>query len=217
MSALWRTAAAAGLLLAAGCSGSARIHLIPAERKKISAQRPLIARYDVSHCHYWVNQRQELCLSFSDENQAAEGTAGRRSFDLSLILGPMPAGRARNYAVDRRTMRAIIHEGAEHRRYGSLFGIVGVWFDEGGEVLHGRFRVWAKQQDYKVWRGWSGDLRVLLVGEFEARPDTGRGERSLERTELGGLKRPLPPGRPVRVYGPPGQAEPLPPQQSRVR
>lgn len=217
MSVLWRTAAAAGLLLAAGCSGSARIHVIPAEHKKISVQGPLVARYDVPNCYYWINHRQELCLGFSDENQAAEGTAGRRSFDLSLVLGPMPAGRARNYAVDRRTMRAIVHEGAEHRRYGSLFGIVGVWFDEGQEVVHGRFRVWAKQQDYKVWRGWGGDLRVLLVGEFEARPDTGRGERSLQRTEVGGLKRPPAQARPIRVYGPSGQAGPLPPQQRRVR
>ncbi len=201
----------------AGCSGSAHIHLIPAEHKKISTERPLITPYDVGRCHYWVNQGQELCVAFSEENLAAEGTPGRRSFDMSLVLGPVPAGWGRNYAVDRRTMRAIIHEGAEHHRYASLYGIVAVWFDQDEKLLQGRFRIWAKRQDFQVWRGWSGDLRVLLVGEFEARPDALRGVQVWKRTEVGGLKRPVHIGRPGRVYGPPVEEKPQPQREGPGR
>ncbi|MHC4093098.1 MAG: hypothetical protein ACYSVY_22975 [Planctomycetota bacterium] len=205
------TALAAATFLAAGCSGSAHLYVIPAEHKRIDMRGPLVVRYDVPHCYYWVNQRQELCAAFSYENVAPEGTARRRSFDLSLVLGPLPAGRARNYAVDRRTMRAILHEGAEHRRFASLYGIVGVWFDERHRVLRGRFSIWANQQDYKVWRDWAGDRRVILRGEFTALPDGGRGTESLDRTEVGALKRPPPANRPRRVYGPAIEVQPAQP------
>ena len=95
--------------------------------------------------------------------------------------------------------------------------IVAVWFDQDEKLLQGRFRIWAKRQDFKVWRGWSGDLRVLLVGEFEARPDALRGAQVWKRTEVGGLKRPVHIGRPRRVYGPPVEEKPQPQREEPGR
>ncbi|MCP4251709.1 MAG: hypothetical protein GY778_32135, partial [bacterium] len=129
--------------------------------------------------------------------------------DLSLLLVPPPANLGRNYTADRRTLRALISGASRRWRFGSLYGIVGVWFEEPGDaILHGRFRIWAKRQDYTIWRGWGDDVRVLFVGRVTARPDAERGRRVWQRTNSGGMKRPPTDNRPRPVTGPPVTSQP---------
>ena len=194
----------AGLsLLSSGCSGVARVYVIPAAHDRIEAAGPLLTSYDLSDGWFWVNETDELCVVLSRQNLADPGSPRWEAFDLSLVLGRLPAGLGRNYQVDQHTLRAAIHEGNTHRRFGSLYGTVGVWYGEDEDILHGRFRIFTKEQTYKFWRGWGGNGRALLVGEFTARRNPDRGRELLPRTDSGGLKRQPQAGTPVPVQGPP--------------
>jgi hypothetical protein len=196
---------ALGALLVSGCSGWARVHVIPAEVERMSPHRPLVKCHDLSEAYFWLNQDNELCVALS------RGSAEKRqAFDLSLVLPEEPAGPGRYYQVNRRTLRALIRDGGPPRRYGSYRGMVRVWYDEGDpDVLNGRFRIWANEQEYKFWMDyWTNDREVMLVGEFKAVRDPVRGGEVLGRTEAEELKRGPPVGRLRPVTGPPIAPEP---------
>jgi hypothetical protein len=188
-----------------GCSGWARVHVVPAEAERMSPHRPLVKRHDLPEAYFWVNQGNELCVALSRGS-----VQRRRAFDLSLVLPEEPAGQGRYYLVNRRTLRALIRDGGPPRRYGSYRGMVRVWYDEGDpEVLNGRFRIWTNEQEYKFWMDyWTNDREVMLVGEFKAVRDPARGLGLLQRTEAEELKRGPPVGRPRPVTGPPVEPEP---------
>ncbi|MCH7812396.1 MAG: hypothetical protein IID40_00090 [Planctomycetes bacterium] len=197
------------LTLTAGCSAPTRIFVLPVEQRQISMHEDLVVRYDLPPGDYWVNDDDELCLVFTLRNGAGGDGPGHRAFDLSLLLGPPPANLGRNYTVDRRTLRALITDASRQRRFGSLYGIVGVWFEEpGAPTLHGRFRIWAKRQDYSIWRRWGAGGRVLFVCRFPARPDAQRRRRAWQRTDSGSMKRPPVQNQPRPVTGPPVATQP---------
>jgi len=200
-----------GLLAAApGCAPAARLWVIPAEHDRMDPARPMAAEYDLAGCWFHVGEGDEIRVVLANESLAPEGSAGRRSVDLSLVLPGLPASYGRYYAANQRTLRGLIHEGDVLRRYGSLQGVISVAWGDGRDTLRGRFRVWAKEQDFKIWRGWSGKGRTLLLGEFTARRHPRRATELFERTNSGGLQR-RPPGEglPRPVTGPPIQ-EPEP-------
>jgi len=206
-------------LAAAGCTAGTRIHVLPVEAYKLSAEGPLLIRYDVGEGWYWYGDDDRLRVVFSHGTLAKPGSWAYRSFEMSLLLGPRPANLGRYYAVDRGTLRAMIRDGSQSRRHASLYGIVGVSLTPGSDVLHGRFRIWAKEQDFRIWRGWGADTRVLFVGEFTARLDARRGAALWSRTDSGGLQRPppnqLPPPTPqpvpIRPVPPPPEPPPAQP------
>ncbi|MFQ5492007.1 MAG: hypothetical protein ACE5GE_14920 [Phycisphaerae bacterium] len=188
----------------AGCAGRATIHVIPADYDRISTVRDLNEVYHPAHACFWVNARDELCLAFSTHPALEPDARPAESFDLSFVLEGQPAGPARNYLADRRTMRALIQKRIGRYRYGSLKGIVAVWFDQHDpDLLMGRFRILANEQDHTWWRGWAGNRQVLFVGRFQAVRDVINGRAMLDRTEAGALKRPPRIGKPVPVTGPP--------------
>ena len=193
------------VVLVTGCTGSARLWVVPVEPERINPRQPLVNRFDVPQAYFWTNKQQELCIVLS------RGPAsGRRTFDLSLVLEGLPAGYGRKYRVDRRTLRAIVRQNRPPRRYASYHGIASVWLDQDRpDVLSGRFKVWANEQQYKLWMDfWTGNREVLLLGEFEAVRDRAKGEAILRRTEAEELKRGPPLGRPHPVTGPPLATQP---------
>lgn len=194
----------ATLWLTAGCTGTATIHVIPADYDRISTARDLVAVHRPTQACFWVDAHGDLCLAMASHPALDPDTRPAQSFDLSIVLEGQPAGLARNYLADRRTMRAIIQRRIGRYRYGSLEGIVAVWFEEDNpDLLFGRFRILTNEQDHTWWRGWAGNRRVLFVGEFQAVRDTINGQALLNRTETGALKRPPPIGKPIPVTGPP--------------
>lgn len=168
--------------------------------KKISATAPLVQRITPDECYYWVNEKNELCLAMRAADWSILGDRFEREFILSLVLEGLPAGRARDYRVFRRTFRARGRAGYRYTRAASLAGIVGVW-DYGRRKIQGRFRLSAKHQTYSILTGWGGDKGVLIVGEFTAVPDRGAGEKILAQTEERGMERKGPGPRPKRVLG----------------
>ena len=202
---LWAATASATVLLAAGCGGRTRLWLVPVEPEKINPRRPLVSRFDLPAAYFWTNERHELCIALSRGR-----ASGRRTFDLSLVLDGAPAGYGRKYRVDRRTLRAVVRRNGPPRRYASYHGIASVWLEEDDRnVLSGRFKIWANEQEYRLWMdSWTGNHEVLWLGEFRAIRDRAKGEAILQRTEVEELKRGPPLGRPRPVTGPPLTTQP---------
>lgn len=174
-----------------GCASPSRLHVIQLGAKTISEVLPLIEEHELSQGYYWVDKQGLLCvaLSFGPLSSATGAAGNGESLQLSLELPGVPAGQARDYAVTRRTLRAIHHDQGQHERFASLFGVVSVWRGGGG-ILHGRFRINAKKQLFNVLLGWGWDSEVLLLGEFTARSEQTAGESVLRASEGGGLERP---------------------------
>ncbi len=173
-----------------GCGSTSRLHVIQLGAKTLSPVLPLIEEHDLSKGYYWVDEQGLLCVALSSGPLSSDTGGGelRASLQLSLELPGVPAGQARDYAVTRRTLRALRHDHGMHERFASVFGIVSVWRGDGG-VLHGRFRINAKKQLFNVFVGWGWDSEALLLGEFTTRPGQSAGELILRASEGGGLER----------------------------
>ncbi|NOT01098.1 MAG: hypothetical protein HOP29_10765 [Phycisphaerales bacterium] len=202
-------ACAAGLLVclaACGCTGSGWIKAVPVRFNKLSPTESLDARYDADACCHWIDARGNLCVAMSAGGSPPPDGDARRSTSVSMVLGPPPASTGQTYRVMRDTMRMTARDGSSHVRCASLSGIVTAWYDGSG-CLHGRFRLFAKQQQFHIMMGWYGDLRQLMYGEFVAVPDAVRGARVLGRTELNGMERTAGNDRTPVTVGGPGQGE----------
>lgn len=140
-------------------------------------------------CYYWFDEQSRLCVALRDQRGSFLGKVLSEDRALSLVLGEAPAGDARSYTVDRRTLRMRIDQGYSHLRGASLSGIAAVWDYKSGRSLRGRFRITATQQSFSILTGWSGDTRVLLAADFVAVPDESAGRRLLALTEEGALRR----------------------------
>ncbi|UCE60189.1 MAG: hypothetical protein JSU63_00270 [Phycisphaerales bacterium] len=188
--------------LLGGCTGHASIQVVPVSLKKISIATPLVRNITPDACYYWINEDGELCIAMKEIKQSVLGKPFGKEFYLSLVLEGLPAGSTRNYALNRRSLRVRHRRGYTHTRSASLAGIAAVW-DYGKRELRGRFRTAAIQQSYSVLRGWKGDRRVLLLGEFAAVQNRQAGEKILARTEQDGMKRPPTSRSAKTVDGPP--------------
>lgn len=176
------------LLTLSGCRGHGVVHLVPTSAAKISATKPLLLEIQPTECYYWVTDKSQICIAMRQYKRSLLGKWGKKEFILSIVLEGVPAGAARNYRADRRTMRAHRHQGLSHSRIASLAGIVGVWdFDQ--RKLRGRFRFSTKQQTYSVLTGWGSNRGVLVIGDFTAIPNRKAGEALLARTEEHGMLR----------------------------
>jgi len=191
-------------LCLAGCAGRAKIHTIALGSKRISTTGPLIVRTEPEQCYWWINDEGRLCVAMRRSGRVPFGQLRGGEFLLSLDLGKPPAGTARDYKVDRRTLRMRRDAGYNHKRAASLRGIAAVW-NFGRKTLKGRFRTTALRQSYLVLTGWRAEAQVLMVGEFTAVHNRKKGEAILARTEEGGATRP-----PVRKSPPRRRSSPSP-------
>ncbi len=120
-------------------------------------------------------------------------------FQLSLSLEKPPAGRARNYLVSRRELRAVARFGPAESRFVSISGIVAL-YRKPHDRLRGSFRLQVAQQAQKLLGlgGWSRPRRYLTLGTFTAVHDEERGRRIAAETESFGWDRKPPASRPAR-------------------
>jgi hypothetical protein len=197
---------ALGAALLSGCAGHAKVHTITLGSRKISTTRPLIVHFNPDKCYYWVDDKGRLCVAMRKNDWSPLGELFSREYVLSLVLDEPPAGSARNYRAERRTLRTRRRAGYTHTRSRSLGGIVAVW-DYGRRTLKGRFRITALRQSYLVVTGWRNDARVFVIGEFTAVPDREKGEAILARTEEGPMARPPARPKPILIQGPPQESE----------
>lgn len=179
-----------------GCSGRGTLHMVPLDVKQIPTNGPLVAMITPDECYYWINDDGKLCVALRQKRHSGLTPLLSHDISLSLVLGEPPAGSTRTYPATRETLRLRTSAGVTQLRAGSLTGGIVVW-DYGKRLLRGRFRITVKQQSYSVLTDWTGNARVLLIGEFSARMDRARGEAILRRSEEDGLERgPVPATRP---------------------
>ncbi len=193
------------LMLVCGCAGSGRISVVPANLQKISTTEPLVREWRVGRCYYWSEAPGEadagdndqrprsrktdrLCIAMEFESISLLGDYAKQQMWASFVLGGTPANVPRNYRVNSRSLRMIGRRGYGHTRWASLGGIVTVRREPNGDI-RGRFRIGAKQQTFFIATGWSGNEKVLLLGEFRAVENPDAGRRILERTERDGMDR----------------------------
>lgn len=176
---------------ALGCSGRGVVHFVPLDVKQIPMTGTLIARITPDECYYWIDDAGKLCVALRQQKDSVWSPLLSHDIALSLVLGDPPAGVTRAYPAARDTLRVRSSAGVTQLRAGSMSGGAVVW-DYGKRTLRGRFRITVKQQSYTVFTDWTGNSRILLIGEFTAREDRARGEEILRRTEDGGLERAAP-------------------------
>ncbi len=172
----------------AGCSGSGVVHFIPLDVKQIPMTGALIAEINPDESYYWIDDAGKLCVALRQKHSSLWTPLLSHDISLSLVLGDPPAGVTRAYPATRDTLRMRSAAGVTQLRTGSLSGGSVVW-DYGKNMLRGRFRITVKQQSYTVLTDWTGNGRMLLIGEFTATQDRERGEEILKRSEEDGLER----------------------------
>lgn len=173
---------------AIGCSGSGVVHFIPLDVKQIPMTGALIAQINPDESYYWIDDAGKLCVALRQKHSSLWTPLLSHDISLSLVLGDPPAGVTRAYPATRDTLRMRSAAGVTQLRTGSLSGGSVVW-DYGKNMLRGRFRITVKQQSYTVLTDWTGNGRMLLIGEFSATQDRERGEEILKRSEEDGLER----------------------------
>lgn len=176
-------------VLLVGCNGAARVSVISTEVRKLAEDEALQREIHPDRCHWFVDDKNRLCIAMEGESDAILGDLGHKSMAMSLVLGePLESG-SREYKLDRRSLRMIATTGLGHFRWASLGGVVFIRRDAGHSSLRGRFRIAAKQQNFFIATGWRGDLRTLLLGEFTATRDDAISKQIVDRTEGEGMKR----------------------------
>lgn len=188
MTAVSRAPVGLMLMFILGCQGVGTLHMVPLDTRKIGLTDPLIITVHPRQCHAWLNDNNELCVSMRHKRRSILGRVFGGETTLSLVLGPPPAGDARDYPVSPHTLRARRRHGFSHVRATSINGAATVWNWE-KPTVKGRFRISAKQQSYSALTGWGGNARVLYVGEFTADRNALKGQRLLNDTEEEGMNR----------------------------
>lgn len=173
------------------CSGRGTVHLVPLDAKQVPTTGPLIAKITPGEGYYWINDAGKLCVALRAKRTSALTPLLSQNIALSLVLGEPPAGSTRAYPATRDTLRLRTASGLTHQRSASLSGNAVVW-NYGKSALRGRFRIVVRQQSYTVLTDWTGNNRLLLVGEFTAVENRRRGEEILRRSEEDGLERTSP-------------------------
>jgi hypothetical protein len=175
------------LAVGAGCAGHGSVYLIPLNPRKLNTTEQLVYQVTPRRCYYWIDESR-LYIAMSDFHWSPLGEMHEREFALSFVLDGLPAGGARMYQANRRTMRLRSRDGLSNLRSASVAGLLTVW-DFNQRRLHGRFRLIARKQSYFVLSGWGRSAPALVVGEFTAVEDRAAGEAILARTEQDALKR----------------------------
>ena len=175
----------------AGCNGSGRLEVLSLNTVAIDPPAPASYRFDPQRCYWWKNEDGGLSIAMQSDQSNWFSPLGKGSLKLSLVLKEMPAGRARNYSVGPREVRASYALGLWQHRFTSLRGIVGVSLEKDGRIK-GAFRVWMLHHPgpglFTLFPPSPGE--VLFFGDLRAvRDNDGKGRRILAETESQGWDR----------------------------
>ena len=179
----------------AGCGGSGRIHIASLNYRTIdppAGPAPGVAALDLERCYWWTDEKGQVCVSMERDVPSLLGRIGRFTFQMSLVLEEPPAGRARDYTVAKRELRALARVGPAQSRFTSVAGIVAL-YSEPGDRLRGSFRLLAAREVNGLLGGWSRPSSYLMTGTFVAVHDPQRGRAIAEATEAFGWQRDAPP------------------------
>ncbi len=188
-----------GLLLS-GCTGSGQVHIAALDYQAIdppAGAPPRFVQIDLDRCFWWTDEHGKVWVALGRDQPLLLAPEWRFKFQLSLALDQPPAGRARDYAVSKRELRAMVRAGPTQARYSSVRGIVAL-YREPNEQLRGSFRLEVAREVQQMLGGWGRPGRYLMMGTFRAVRDETRGRAIAEQTETPGREREPPASQPAR-------------------
>lgn len=170
-----------------GCAAPGRIQLTSLNFREIDPPAPAFSTVELDYCGWWTDDDGKLWIAM-ERVQRVPLVPDALVFRMSLALDDPPAGAARNYSVSRKELRAFARFGPAQSRFMSLAGIAAL-YREPNARFRGSMRLDVAQQTQQLLGQWSGAQRQLMLIEFVAQPDDGRGRRIAEESEAVGLPR----------------------------
>lgn len=175
----------------AGCTGSAEIKFVslhPSEIDPPGTKTPVIKAEEA----YWhVDNSGDVHISIrSKHDNWLLGAFGRNELVMSVVPGPPPNGRARNYSLNRNTLRMLWHTGLVSQRFASYSGVMAIYMDD-DRRCHGSFRIWTINPGagMPIWFVPQTPGPTLVFGTFNAVRDEEACERIRSEAEAGGWNR----------------------------
>lgn len=176
--------------MVAGCgAGGARLDFAALDYRTIDPPAAKFTTLRPDRCYWWQEEHGRVVVAMQHYGPSLLfGKAGDFLFQLSLDLEGLPAGRARDYVVERRELRALARLGPAQVRFTSLRGIVAL-YRERNNRLRGTFRLLVARDVSQILGGWGRASNVLILGEFTAVCDAERGRAIRDATESQGWDR----------------------------
>jgi hypothetical protein len=177
-----------------GCQGRGRVDVAALNFQAVDppAGPPAeFTRLEMDRCYWWTDDQGKVWVAMERDQPIGWGTDWHFKFQLSLALDQPPAGRARDYLVTKRELRAVSKFGPSQSRFVSLVGVVAL-YREPDNRLRGSFRLQVAREMQELLGNWSAATRWLMLGTFEAVPDPGRGKEIATESEAFGPQRESP-------------------------
>ena len=181
-------------LLVAGCSRG-RVELSSLDFKSIDPPAPSATSVRLQECYWWAEDDGDVRVAMRYVKNPPLFPKFRLEFNMSLVLEQPPRGQARNYDLNRQTMRAQVSMGPWQTRFTSVVGIAAL-YRESGDRFRGSVRMQAARVAARLLGGWGKPTRYLLQSSFTATHNPDRGREILEMTESDGWVRKLTPRKP---------------------
>jgi hypothetical protein len=178
------------LSLLAGCNGSGRIDVTALDFQAIDPPEgpaPQFIQLDLDRCCWWTDEAGRVHVALERDRPLLLGPEWRFRFQLSLALDQLPAGKARDYRVNRRELRGVARFGPAQSRFTSLYGVVAL-YREPQNRLRGSLRMEVSRETQQLLGGWSRPSRYLMLGTFVAVPDAVQGQRIAGEAEAPGAQ-----------------------------
>jgi len=172
-----------------GCAGHGTVEVASLNFAAIDppAPPPRSTCLALDRCYWWLEEDGTVCVAMQ-RDIAFAFVPDRFRFRLSLRLERLPAGKARQYRVGRKELRAVARFGISESRFTSVAGIVAL-YREPHDRLRGSFRLLVERRVAGLLGGFGAPQRYLFQGTFVAVRDRQRGQPILEATESGGFER----------------------------
>ncbi len=170
----------------AGCTGSGHVQIAALDYQAIdppAGPPPRVVQIDADRCCWWTDERGKVWVALERDQPLLLTPEWRFKFQLSLALDEPPAGRARDYAVSKRELRAMVRAGPTQARYSSVRGIVAL-YREPHDQMRGSFRLEVAREVQQMLGGWGRPGRYLMMGTFHAVRDEARGRVIAAQTEF---------------------------------
>ncbi len=99
-------------IAASGCTGNARLTLIPLNSSALTPRTQLEYTVSPQECYWWVDEQDRLCLAMGYHNFSILGDLTRDSFELSFVFRDPPPEEEEVYVARRDVARAVWHRSA---------------------------------------------------------------------------------------------------------
>lgn len=172
----WGAGLLGAALLTVGCAGPpGQIATVALDYRNIDPPPAEVGRLTLDRAVWWTDEQGRLWIGLQRTPQWFGGPTAELALELTLRLEAMPAGAARNYAVNSQSVRARVAAGPLETRFVSEEGVVAIYREGGADRLRGTFRVRVQRYARRLLGTWSGGSDFLIMGEFDARRDAARG------------------------------------------